>query len=177
MNPRNRDARRLRAVRRPHSLINTLSIRPSSKSNHDTSSFRCGSRLVFSVPSPERNVDTRPRNPLPPAQKYGISCPHLPTSTAGLDLPAVGDGQVQSPAILARLLIWCKRRSNSISVSSRLQGVWGLVGSYNFGAWTREVYLGGSCGEASCFAPACLRCLFCMINEKMRIQTVWWRRK
>lgn len=98
MNPRNRDARRLRAVRRPHSLILTPSIRPSSKSNDDTSSFRCGSRLVFSVPSPERNVDIPAPEPPSPDTKVRSILPHLSTSTACLTLPAVGDGHVQSPA-------------------------------------------------------------------------------
>lgn len=104
MNPRNRDARRLRAVRRPHSLILTLSIRPSSKSNDDTSSFRCGSRLLFFSPkSREKCRYPAPETPPHPDTKVRNILPHLSTSTACLTLPAVDDGQVEGPAQLAWL--------------------------------------------------------------------------
>lgn len=175
MNPRNRDARRLRAVRRPHSLILTLSIRPSSKSNDDTSSFRCGSRLLFFSPkSREKCRYPAPEPPLTPTQKYETSChtcrPQRPVSHCQLWMT------VKWKALPNWLgFAWCKRTSNSfpvcLFVSSRLQEIWGLVGSYNCGAWTREVP-GGSSGELSCFVPICLCCMFCKITEKIRIQTV-----
>lgn len=180
MNPRNRDARRLRAVRRPHSLIHTLSIRPSSKSNDDTSSFRCGSRLLFFFQSqvPREMSTSGPGTPPHPDIKVRNILPHLSTSTACLTLPAVGDGQVKSPAQLAWLCLVQahKQQPPCLSVSSRLQEIWCLVGSYNCGARAREVP-DGSCGGSPVFVPFCLRCTFCKITEKMRIQTVWLRQR
>lgn len=153
MNPRNRDARRLRAVRRPHSLILTLSIRPSSKSNDDTSSLSVRLSSSFSVPSPERNVDVRPRNPHSPIQKFETSChtcrPQPPVSLCQLWV------KVMCKALPNRLgFAWCKRTSNSFSVClvsspgdlgpGRTLQSWGL---------DKGSIPGGSRGEASCFVP------------------------
>lgn len=97
MNPRNRDARRLRAVRRPHSLINTLSIRPSSKSNDDTSSFGAALVLFSSSKVPREMSTSGPGTLSSPTQKYECILAHLPTSTACLNLPAVGDKSSAKP--------------------------------------------------------------------------------
>lgn len=181
MNPRNRDARRLRAVRRPHSLIHTLSIRPSSKSNDDTSSFRCGFRLLFLQSQVPREMSTSgPGTPPHPDIKVRNILPHLSTSMACLTLPAVGDGQVKSPAPPAWLCLVQAHKQQPSCLSVCLVSSPGDLGSgrgsYNCGAWAREVP-GGSRGGSLVFVPVCLRCTFCKITEKMRIQTVWLRQR
>lgn len=160
MNPRNRDARRLRAVRRPHSLILTLSIRPSSKSNDDTSSLSVRLSSSFSVPSPERKVDVRPRNPHSPIQKFETSChtcrPQPPVSLCQLWV------KVMCKALPNRLgFAWCKCTSNSFSVCLvSSPGDLGPGGFYNRGAWTREVYLAALSWRGLLFCPkfACVAC-------------------
>lgn len=128
MNPRNRDARRLRAVRRPHSLMNTLSIRPSSKSNDDTSFFGAALVLFSSSKSREKCRHSGPGTLSPPDIKARKHLAHLPASTARLDWPAAGDCQVRRPATPAWLAIWCKRISSNFFVGlvSRILQPWGL---------------------------------------------------
>lgn len=154
MNPRNRDARRLRAVRRPHSLILTPSIRPSSKSNDDTSSFRCGSRLVFQSQVPREMSTSGPGTPLAPTQKYEASCPtcrpQRPVSPCQLWVT------VMCKVLLDRFgSTWCKRTSNSFSVclvpSPRDLGPGGILHLWDL---DKGSIPGGTCGEASCLSQS-----------------------
>lgn len=159
MNPRNRDARRLRAVRRPHSLIHTLSIRPSSKFNDDTSSFSVRLSSSFQSQIPREMSTSGPGTPIP-RHKYETSChtcrPQRPV------LPCQLWVTVMCKALPNRLgFAWCKRTSNSLSVclvsspghlgSGRILQLWGL---------DKGSIPGGSRGEVSCFVPICLRCMF-----------------
>lgn len=160
MNPRNRDARRLRAVRRPHSLINTLSIRPSSKFNDDTSSFRCGSRLVFQSQVPDRETSTS--DPGIHRQEARTSC-HICQCQRPVSPTRYVRWWSRAKALPQRRFTLCKRTSNTYPVFFSSGHV-----SVRLGLWQdptvvgpgEESMPGSSCREASWFVLFCLRRLF-----------------
>lgn len=130
--------------------------------------------LFFSPKSREKCRHPVPEPPSPDTKVRDI-LPRMPTSTVCLTLAAVVNGHVQSPAERAWLHLvqahkqWFSCLSRPVSRdlgSGRILQFWDL---------DKGSIPDGSCGEAPCFVPICLGCMFCTIAEKIRMQTVWLR--